>query len=137
MKNKNKFIEEYDSHHSNYFDDPDDKYHEAVCQSMDDVNEALEGADVDTDDRRIIWKDGVRLTVDETANRIKKQSNVDIEHIKRGILTWLEMEFVPADMNQKQMEIFEEKITNWIKVHDKERINPKDIGGILFNDHGK
>jgi hypothetical protein len=40
-------------------------------------------------------------------------------------------------MNQKQMEIFEEKITNWIKVHDKERINPKDIGGILFNDHGK
>jgi hypothetical protein len=137
MKNKNKFIEEYDSHHSNFFDYPDDKYHEAVCQSFDDVNEALEGADVDTDDRRIIWKDSERLTVDETVNRIKKQSNVDIEHIKRGILLWLEMEFVPANMNEKQMEIFEEKITNWIKDHDKERINPKDIGGILFNDHGK
>jgi hypothetical protein len=137
MKNKNKFLEEYDRHHSNYFNYPDDKYHEAVCQSFDDVVEALEAADVDTNDRRIIWKDGERLTVDETANRIKKKSNVDIEHIKRGILTWLEMEFVPANMNEKQMEIFEEKISNWIKDHDKERINPEDIVGILFTDHGK
>ena len=83
-------------------------------EATDDVFAALEGADIDMEERRIIWPDGDRLTIDQTAQKIHDDTGTDIDSIKSHILGWLEMGFVPEGLDEEQMEIFEEKIDAWI-----------------------
>jgi len=83
-------------------------------EATDDVFVALEGADIDMEERRIIWPDGDRLTIDQTAQKIHDDTGTDIDSIKSHIIGWLEMGFVPEGLDEEQMEIFEEKIDAWI-----------------------
>jgi hypothetical protein len=88
---------------------------EVVSQAVDDIQMALAGASVDPDNRKIIWADGEKLSIDQSAVKIKSISNVDISILKNHILLWLEMDFVPEDLNRKEMAIFEKQIDQWIK----------------------
>lgn len=84
-------------------------------EAMEAVAAALKGAHVDTRKRRIVWPDGKRLTIDQSAQRIQKQSGEDLKAIKSHVVGWLEMDFEPKGPNEKQMEIFEAQIEDWIK----------------------
>jgi len=82
-------------------------------EALDAVGDALHDADLDIKNRRIIWSDGERLSVDQTAERIHKQSGADLSRIKIHVIGWLEMGFVPNGLNEKEMELFEIQIGDW------------------------
>jgi len=79
------------------------------------VFNALESTDLDVDLRMIFWPGGDMLTINQTAQRIHKQTGTDIESIKTHILGWMETGFEPDALSEKKMEIFEEKIDAWIE----------------------
>ncbi|MCP4695631.1 MAG: hypothetical protein GY862_02110 [Gammaproteobacteria bacterium] len=82
---------------------------------MDAVTEAFEGADIDLPARKIIWRDGKRLTIEQSAQKISMQTGVDIVAITPHIIGWLTMEFVPKGLNQEQMDSFEDQMDKWLK----------------------
>ena len=92
----------------------DSKDGETSMVAMDAVFEALEGAGLNVKERKIIWLDGKALTIHQTAKRIQHQTEIDLKAIKSHIVGWLEMEYEPKGLDETQMEIFEEKIQNWI-----------------------
>ena len=47
---------------------------ETSMEAMEAVAAALQGADLDIKERRIIWPDGKRLTIYESAEKIQKQT---------------------------------------------------------------
>ncbi|MDM8536932.1 hypothetical protein QUF70_09285 [Desulfobacterales bacterium HSG17] len=97
-----------------------DDYGAIVWQAIDDIKLAFDGADVDLNERKIIWADGERLSIDQSAEKIKKFSDVDIEILKENIVLWLEMDFVLTDLNPTEMENFEEEIYKWINDYKSE-----------------
>jgi len=84
-------------------------------EATDDVAAALEAADLDIHQRRIIWPDGKRLTIDQSAKRIHKYTGTDLEAIKSHLIGWLEMGFVPKGLDETQMQGFETQIDAWIE----------------------
>jgi hypothetical protein len=94
---------------------------EVSMAAIDAIAVSFEGADVDLDERRIVWKDGNRLTIDESAERIHKETGVDLEAIKIHIVCWLEMSFVPKDFDEVQMAAFESRISEWIESYEGEQ----------------
>ena len=87
---------------------------EAAWQAIDDIQLAFDGASVDLNERKIIWADGERLSIDQSATKIKHFSYVDIKILKHHIVLWLEMDFVPDNLNPTEITNFEEQITKWI-----------------------
>ncbi len=90
----------------------------AALQAFDDDAESFKGADLDINERKIIWADGKRLTIDQSAKRIQQQSEAGLNVIKHQILLWLEMEFVPKGLKEKEMEVFEAEISHWIEKYE-------------------
>ena len=89
-------------------------------EALEAVSAALEDADVDTLKRRIIWADGNRLTIEQTAARIQNESGADLKSITSHVVGWLEMNFEPKGLDEKQMEIFEAQIEAWIQEYEAE-----------------
>ena len=98
-----------------FFDGLESDAGEIAWRAADDTQMALAGASVDLNDRKIIWADGERLSIDQSAVKIKLTSEIEIKMLQYQIILWLEMEFVPEDLNEKEMVIFEEQIDQWIK----------------------
>ncbi len=96
----------------------DSEEDEKSMEALDAVGEVLHGADVAITERRIIWSDGERLSVDQTAERIHKQSGADLGRIKIHVIGWLEMGFVPNGLNEKEMELFEIQIGDWVDEYE-------------------
>ena len=78
------------------------------------VDEALKAASINTDERLIIWPNGERLTVDQSAKKMKGENDLDNEMVKDGIMAWVEMDAQPENKNKKQEEIFIKEIQNWV-----------------------
>jgi hypothetical protein len=93
---------------------------ETSIEALEAVSEALQDADVDTLKRRIIWPDGNRLTIEQTAARIHEESGADLKSITSHVVGWLEMIFEPMGLDEKQMEIFEAQIEAWIEKYEAE-----------------
>ena len=66
---------------------------ETSMEAMEAVAAAFQGADLDIKERRIVWPDGKRLTIDESAEKIQKQTGTDLQSITSHIVGWLEMGF--------------------------------------------
>ena len=81
---------------------------------LDIVDEALKAASINTDERLIIWPNGERLTVDQSAKKMKGENDLDNEMVKDCIMAWVEMDAQPEDKNKKQEEIFIKEIQNWV-----------------------
>ena len=101
-----------------FFDWLDSKDGQTSMQANDDVADALEGAELDVGNRKIIWKDGSRLTIEQTAKRIYEMTGTDLPAITSHVIGWLEMDYIPQGLNEKQMEVFEAEIENWIREHE-------------------
>ena len=88
---------------------------------LDIVDEALKEAYINTDERLIIWPNGERLTVDQSAEKIKGENELDNEVVKDCIMGWVEMDAQPENKNKKQEEIFVEEIQNWVNDYYSEK----------------
>lgn len=108
-------------HPDGFFDDffewLDNKDGQTSMQAHDDVADALEGVELDVADRKIIWKDGSRLTIAQTSRRIHEMTGTDLPAITSHVIGWLEMDYIPQGLNEKQMEVLEAEIENWIREH--------------------
>ncbi|MCR4307252.1 MAG: hypothetical protein NUV80_01695 [Candidatus Berkelbacteria bacterium] len=89
--------------------------------ALDCVFDALDGASVDLSEKRIIWSDGQRLTIEQSAGRIQERSGLDKHAIVNHIIGWLQMEYEPEGLDDKQMEMFESHIDAWIEEYEETR----------------
>jgi len=110
-----------DDFFSGFFDWLDTEDGQTSKQAHDDVADALEGAELDIADRKIIWKNGNRLTIAQTAKRIHEMTGTDLPAITSHVIGWLEMDYIPQGLDEKQLEIFEVEIENWIKKYEPEK----------------
>lgn len=84
-----------------------------------EVLDALENASVDPLERKIVWPDASRLSIDETVRRIHAQSGMPPDGIESHVIGWLEMIYEPRGLNEHQMEEFELLIEQWIRPYDE------------------
>lgn len=84
-----------------------------------DVEDALNEASVDPRHRRILWPDGARLTIEDTARRIHSESGAPLDMVQHHVVGWLEMTYEPKDLDEEQMEEFELLIEEWIGPYDE------------------
>ena len=88
-------------------------------QALFEVLDALAEAAVDPHERTILWADGARLSIEDTARRIHSESGMSLDKIQSHIIGWLEMTYEPRGLNEQQMEEFELLIERWITPYDE------------------
>ena len=88
-------------------------------QVLLEVLDALETASVDPLDRKILWADGARLSIEETARRIHAQSAMPLDSIQSHVVGWLEVTYEPEGLTEHQMEEFERLIDQWIAPYEE------------------
>jgi hypothetical protein len=86
--------------------------------ALDCVFNALQGATVEASERKIIWPDTQRLSIEQTVDRIHKHSGLDRQAILSHLIGWLQMEYEPQGLNEDQMQRFEKQIDAWIAKYD-------------------
>jgi hypothetical protein len=92
-------------------------------QLSDEVREVtwqiLEEVDVDAADRKLIWGDGNRLSIDESVQRIHQEyPEYPVDLIEARIVSWLEMEFTPEAWSQDQMDELDRLTEAWVDDHN-------------------
>lgn len=87
-------------------------------QALFEVLDALKQASVDAGERRIVWPDGARLSVEDTARRIHAGSDSPLDRVQSHVVGWLEMIYEPEGLDDEQMEEFERLIEQWITPYD-------------------
>ena len=107
MKKKSETIEEelehIEKHEAEYF-----MMAEEIGAILDEIN-------VDIDRRIFSWPDGSKLSILDSAKRIHDQTGIALSHIKSNMIAWLEVGYAPEGLNEDQMEMFENKIDDWIE----------------------
>jgi hypothetical protein len=93
---------------------------EDSMEVLDCVFNALDGARVDSFERRIIWPDGEILSIDQSVERIKKDSGFDNQAILSHLIGWLQMEYTPEGFDEAQMERFENQIESWVEEYEND-----------------
>ena len=88
-------------------------------QVLLEVLDALETASVDPLERKILWADGARLSIEDTARRIHAQSGMPLASIQSHVVGWLEMTYEPEGLDEHQMEEFERLIDQWIAPYEE------------------
>ncbi len=92
-------------------------------QLADEVREVtwqlLEKVDVDAADRKLIWEDGVRRSIDESVQRIHAQcSEYPVDLIESYLIAWLEMEYTPQGYSQVQLDELDQLTAEWVDDHE-------------------
>ena len=87
-------------------------------EAVDCVFNALDGARVDPCARRIIWPDGESLNIDQSVERIKKDSGLSGGVILSHLIGWLQMGYTPEGFDEEQMERFENQIESWVQGYE-------------------
>jgi hypothetical protein len=91
-----------------------------AMEAVDFVFDALDGARVDPAERRIIWPDDKRLTIEQSVERIRKDSGFGGQVILSHLIGWLQMEYTPEGLDEEQMEQFENQIENWVQQYEND-----------------
>lgn len=91
-------------------------------QLSDEVREAtwqiLEKVDVDATNRKLIWEDGGRLSIDESVQRIHGDyPEWPVELIETHLIAWLEMEFAPKTYSQESLDELDRLTEKWVNDH--------------------
>jgi len=87
-------------------------------QALFDVLDALKGASVDAREQQIIWADGAKLSIEDTARKIHSASDAPLNLVQSHVVGWLEVIYEPEALNEDQMEEFEQLIELWITPYD-------------------
>lgn len=86
--------------------------------ALDCVLNVLEGATVEASERKIIWPDAQRLSIEQSVERIHKHSGLDRQAILSHLIGWLQMEYEPQGLDEDQMQRFEKQIDAWVAKYD-------------------
>ena len=87
-------------------------------EAVDRVFNALDGARVDPSERKIIWPDEQSLSIEQSVDRIKKDSGLDNRVILSHVIGWLQLEYIPQGLDEDQMERFENQIDSWLEEYE-------------------
>jgi len=90
-------------------------------QVLYDVLDALERASVDVRERRIVWPDGTRRSLEDTVRKIRLESGSPLDMVQSHVVGWLEVIYEPANLDEDQMEEFDRLIDLWITPYDNTR----------------
>ena len=95
-------------------------------QLADEVREVtwqiLAKVEVDAVDRKLIWEDGRRLSIDESVQRIYTTcQEYPVDLIEGRLISWLEMEFTPKGYSQEQLDEMERLTDEWVDDHNGQR----------------
>ena len=104
---------------------------------LDYVADALDGAKADPFKRKIIWSDGESMSIEQSVERIKKDSGLEGQAILAHIIGWLQMEYVPEGLDEEQMEQFENQIECWVQEYEKggtdiRSLTNQELGTVKF-----
>jgi hypothetical protein len=88
-------------------------------QLSDEVREViwplLENVDVDAVNRKLIWENDQRLSIEESVQRIHRDyPEFPVEMIETRLISWLEMEFTPETYSQEQIDELDQLTEKWI-----------------------
>lgn len=88
-------------------------------QVLFEVLDALEHASVDPLERKILWTDGARLSIEQSARRIHAQCGMPVDSIQSHVVGWLQMTYQPPGLSEQQMEEFELLIEQWTEPYEE------------------
>jgi hypothetical protein len=81
----------------------------------------LEKADVDAQQRKIIWEDGKRLSIAESVQRIHADHpDLPLDLIEEHLIAWLDLEFAPPNYSQQQLDELDQLTEKWIADHERQ-----------------
>ena len=91
-------------------------------QLADEVREVvwqlLEKVDVDVTDRKLIWDDGCRLSIEGSVQRIHAQCpEYPVDLIEGRLISWLQMEFAPKSYSPEQLDELDQLTEKWVDDH--------------------
>jgi hypothetical protein len=96
------------------FSEQDDQ----IFEGFDIVSASLTQADVDARGRRIIWNDGQRLSITQSARRIHAtHPDFPLQLIEDSVIGWLEMEFAPETYSEEQLDELDRLTEKWVENH--------------------
>ena len=88
-------------------------------EALDLVFDALQHASVDARQRKIVWSDGKRLSIEQSADRIHAgHPGVACELIETHVLGWLES-CVPKSCSEHQLEELDRLIEPWLDDYER------------------
>ena len=101
-----------------YMDSPEG---ELSGEVGDTVSSVLKHADVDTDNRRIVWEDSQRLSIVESAQRIHADyPDYPLDVIDRHVVMWLECDYNPPTYTPEQFDELDRLTAAWIEDHERQ-----------------
>ena len=88
-------------------------------EALDLVFDALEHAGVDARRRKIVWADGKRLSIEQSAERIHAEHpGVPRDLIETHVLGWLEG-CAPESYSERQLEELDQLIEPWLDDYER------------------
>jgi hypothetical protein len=88
-------------------------------EALDLVFDALGHAGVDAGQRKIVWADGKRLSIEQSAERIlAEHPHVSRDLIETHVVGWLES-CAPATYSESQLEELDQLIEPWLDDHER------------------
>jgi hypothetical protein len=90
--------------------------------AMEAVNEALERATLDVKQRKIVFADGKKMTLEQAAKKIETTSKAGLREITQHIIGWMQMDYVPEGLTEKQMEKFEDQMEQWTEPYESSQL---------------
>ena len=88
-------------------------------EALDLVFDALEHAGVDARQRKIVWADGKRLSIEQSAERIHAEHpDVPRDLIETHVLGWLES-CAPESYSERQLEELDRLIEPWLDDYER------------------
>jgi hypothetical protein len=99
---------------------------EISVAALDLVSSLLEKADVDARRRQIIWKDGQRLSITQSAKRIHADHpDLPLDLLESKVLSWLQMEFAPETYSEEQLDELDRLTEKWVDDHERKAARRK------------
>ena len=94
-------------------------------EALDLVFGALDHVDVDARQRKIVWTDGKRLSIEEAAERLHADHpDMPRDLIETHVFGWLE-NCAPESYTDEQMEEFDQLMEPWLEDYERKR----SVGG--------
>ena len=88
-------------------------------EALDLVFAALQHAGVDARQRKIVWADGKRLSIEQSAERIHAEHpGVARDLIESRVLGWLES-CAPESCTERQLEVLDRLIEPWLDDYER------------------
>ena len=90
---------------------PDGQYDLAMELTLQSVEQVER---LDPTNRKLIWDDGKALSIDESVERIRaSHSELPAELIRVHLIGWLEMDDLPGDLTEDEMEEMDKLVSAW------------------------